>query len=93
MVDINLEKLKDLYRALNNVNRLKILILCSKEGLSVTQLSKKLKISYNLVSEYVSILLKQGLISREKNRDQTVTIRSLIRFKENGDFEWIKKGG
>jgi len=91
MVEVNPEKIKDLYKVLGNINRLRILILCAEEGLSVTQLSEKLKISYNLVSEYVSTLLRQNLISRGKNPDQTVTIRSLIKFKENGEFVIIKK--
>jgi predicted transcriptional regulator len=87
MVEVKPGKLQEMYRALGNANRLKILLLCEEKGHSVTQLSKKLKISYNLVSEYVSILLKHDLISRTKNDDQTVTIRSLIKFKKNGEFK------
>ena len=91
MVEVTPEKIKNLYKVLANENRIRILILCGEEGLSVTQLSEKLKISYNLVSEYVSTLLRQDLISRKKNPDQTVTIRSLIKFKENGEFVLIKE--
>lgn len=89
MDETKIVKLKELYGALSNVKRLKIILLCSKEGLTVTQLSKKLKLNYNITSEYVGILAKEGLVQRTRNPDKTVTVKSLIRISESGEIKRV----
>ena len=90
MADINPKKLKDMFAALNNANRIKIVMLCSETGLTITELSKKLKLNYSVTSEYVSMLEKAGLVRKTRNDDKTVRIKSLIRLADNGE---IKKTG
>ncbi len=89
MDEIRLLKVKDIYSALNNINRLKIVLLCEKTGLTITQLSKKLNLNYNITSEYVGILAKVRLIKRTRNPDRTVTVNSLVRINEDGKIEGI----
>jgi predicted transcriptional regulator len=87
MDEISILKLKEIYGILNNVKRLKILLLCEKQGLTITQLSKKLKLNYNVTSEYVGALAKAGLVKRVRNPDKTVTVKSLISISENGEIK------
>jgi len=84
MDKVKLLKLKNLYGVLNNVNRLKIISLCEKDGLTITQLSRKLNLNYNITSEYVGALRKVGLVKRIRNPDRIVTVYSLVRIKDNG---------
>jgi DNA-binding MarR family transcriptional regulator len=90
MDELQIKKLKDFYGALNNVKRLKMILYCSKEGLTVTELSKKLKLNYNITSEYVNLLAKEGLVGRIRNPDRTVTVKSLVKIYENGEIEIIQ---
>jgi predicted transcriptional regulator len=77
--------LRDLYQALANVNRLKILLFCSGQGVTVTQLAEELGISYNLTSAYVNVLARRGLVSRTPSKDNTVTVRARVVIAENGE--------
>ena len=87
MVEIQTKKLADVYKALSNENRIKILQYCEDKELSVTELSSKLKISYTLTSEYITILEKQGLVKKTKKSDNKVKVKSLTHFKQNGELE------
>lgn len=89
MDEVNIQKLKHFYGALNNENRLKIILLCQDKGLTVTQLSKRLKLNYNITSEYIGMLAKVGLVTRTRNANKTVTIRSLVKIKEDGTVNRI----
>ncbi len=91
MAEIQLEKLRDIYKAIGNVNRIKILHLCLGKELSVSELSSQLKISYTLTSEYISMLEKQGLIKKTKHPDNSVSVKSLVRFNTDGSFQIAKK--
>ncbi len=84
MDEVNTQKLKHLYSTLANENRLKIILYCQDKGLTVTELSKKLKLNYNITSEYIGMLVKNGVVSRTRNKDKTVTIKSLVKIKDDG---------
>jgi predicted transcriptional regulator len=89
MDELKIKKLKDIYSALSNVKRLKLVLMCSKEGLIVTQLSQKLKLNYNITSEYVNLLAREGLVERTRNPDRTVKVKSLIKISDNGEIRRI----
>ena len=85
MDESKIVQLRDFFAALSNVKRLQIVLLCGKRGLTVTELSKKLKLTYTMTSEYVNLLARQGLVSRTRNPDRTVTVRASVRLLENGE--------
>ncbi|MFA5108753.1 MAG: winged helix-turn-helix domain-containing protein [Candidatus Micrarchaeia archaeon] len=70
-------------RALANRYRFRIIELTQDETLSISQISKKIKLSYTKCTDYVSILEKEGLV--KKTRDgREMKISGLARIKENG---------
>jgi len=83
------KKLKNIFAVLNNIHRINMIILCSEKELTVTELSKKLKLNYSVTSEYVSQLEKAGLVRKIRNENKTVSIKSLIKLNENGEIKKI----
>ncbi len=81
-----INKLKHLFNVLNNPTRLKIVLLCSEEELSITEISKRIKLGYTTTSEYVSMLEHVGLVGKEK-RDKEVIVRSLVVITEDGEIK------
>lgn len=63
---------------LGNPNRVKILLLCAKKPLTVSELATSLGISMSRVSNNLAILEHAGLITRTKQKDNTVLVQSLI---------------
>jgi predicted transcriptional regulator len=92
MIEAKLLWLRDFYQALANTNRLKMLFLCADQALTVTQLSERLGISYNLTSEYVNLLARRGLVTRTQHKNRTVSVRSLVTLKETGEFTQRQHG-
>ena len=82
----NIKKLKQIFSALSNEKRLKIIELCSDKQYSITELSKLLKLNYSITVEYTSMLEKSNLVSKERNEDRTVAVKSLIRIKDDGQI-------
>ncbi len=82
----NLKKLKQIFSALSNEKRLRIIELCSNKGYSITELSKLLKLNYSITVEYTSMLEKSNLVAKERNEDKTVTVKSLIRINDDGQI-------
>lgn len=78
------KKLKSIFAVLNNINRINIILLCSEKELTITELSKKLKLNYSVTSEYSSQLEKAGLVRKIRNKNKTVSVKSLIRLNEKG---------
>lgn len=87
MDEINFQKLKEIYGVLSNENRLKIIFYCSKEHLTITELSKKLKLNYNMTSQYVSSLSKLELIKKTRKPNKTVIVESLIIINKLGEIK------
>lgn len=81
----DIRKLKQIFSALDNEKRLRIIQLCSKKGYSVTELSKILKLNYSITVEYTSMLERANLVKKTRNNDRTVSVESLIRIKNNGE--------
>ena len=86
MNKVDIAKLKNIYSALANENRLKIILLTTEKQLTVTELSKTLNLNYTITSEYIGILAKNGLVSRSRQKNRTVKIKSLIQVSNNGEF-------
>ena len=87
MENLNIPNLKDLFKTLGNDKRLRIIELCSEKPLTLIELSKELGLNYSITIKYVRILEKFGLIKKERNKDKTILIRSLIKIKNNGEIK------
>ncbi len=62
-------------RVLANAYRFRILELVGSEELSITQLSRRLKLSYTKCADYVAMLEKEGLVKKtRKGREVIVQI-------------------
>lgn len=85
MVTIDIKKLKNIFAALNNEKRIQIINLCTDKSMSVTELSKKLNLNYSITVEYTSMLEKANLITKERNEDRTVSVKSLIKINNSGE--------
>jgi predicted transcriptional regulator len=83
---MEITKLSQIFKTLGNERRLKIIDLCQKPQI-VTQISKKLKIPLTRTSEYLGDLQRLNLISKTRNEDNTVTIKSLIEINDNGEIK------
>lgn len=81
-----MKRLKQIFSALDNEKRLRIVELCSEKEYSITELSKLLKLNYSITVEYTSMLEKANLVTKNRNKDRTVTVRSLIRIKSGGEI-------
>ena len=89
MVNIDIPKLKVIFSALANEKRLKIIELCSDKDRTVTELSKMLKLNYSIMVEYTSMLQKANLVSKIRNENKTVNVKSLVRLNNNGEIKRI----
>ena len=84
-----IKKLKHLFNVLNNETRLKIIFLCSEQELSITEISKKIKLGYTTTSEYISMLERVGIISKIK-KDKEVIVHSLVEITADGEIKFKK---
>lgn len=89
MDKLNIANLKQMFSALANEKRLKIIELCSGDGLTVTELSKTLNLNYSITVEYTSMLEKAKLIKKERNADRTVNVKSLVELDNSGEIKNI----
>jgi DNA-binding transcriptional ArsR family regulator len=85
MDNLDIKRLKQIFSALDNEFRLKIIELCSNKGLTITELSKQLKLNYSITVEYTSMLEKANLVQKSRNDDRTVTVKSLIGLNNEGE--------
>lgn len=90
MTKLDIPKLKNFFSALANEKRIKIIDLCSQKKRTVTELSKLLKLNYSITVEYTSMLKKANLVSKNRNEDRTVTIKSLVKLNNSGEIQRIK---
>ena len=79
MANLDIPRLKQIFAALNNEKRIKIVELCSEKERTVTELSKLLKLDYSITVEYTSMLAKVNLVKKTRNEDKTVGVKSLIK--------------
>ncbi|MBI2632057.1 winged helix-turn-helix transcriptional regulator [Candidatus Pacearchaeota archaeon] len=83
-IDLERKFLLRKFAALNNENRLKILFLCQENGRTIKELSKLIKLSHSKTSENTSILEREGLVNKTRNKDNTVTVKSTIKISKEG---------
>lgn len=86
MTHLNIKRLKSIFSALDNEKRLRIVELCSNQEFTITELSKELKLNYSITVKYVSMLEKANLIRRTRNKDKTVSVKSLVRISDSGEI-------
>jgi len=86
MDKLDIPHLKNIFSALNNEKRLKIIELCSDKEYTVTDLSRKIKLNYSITVEYLSMLNKANLISKKRMDNRTVLIKSLIKINNKGEI-------
>jgi predicted transcriptional regulator len=79
-------KLVELFKTLGNKRRLEIIRLC-REPHIVTEISKKLKIPLTRTSEYLGQLQRQGLVSKNRNSDNSITVVSLVEISDDGEIK------
>ena len=89
MTKLDIPKLKNIFSALANEKRIRIIELCSQKERTVTELSKLLKLNYSITVEYTSMLKKANLVSKNRNEDRTVTVKSLVRLNNHGEINKI----
>ncbi len=53
--------------------------------MNVTGLSKKLNLNYSITVKYISMLEKANLITKERNEDRTISVKSLIKINNSGE--------
>ena len=87
MDNVDIRKLKQIFSALDNEYRLKIIKLCSEKIHTVTELSKLLNLNYSITVEYTSMLEKAGLLQKTRNKDRTASVKSLIKIGGNGEIK------
>ena len=89
MTKLDIPKLKNLFSALANEKRVRIIELCSEKQRTVTELSKLLKLNYSITVEYSSMLERVGLLNKKRNQDRTVNVKSLIKLNNQGEIKRI----
>ena len=89
MNKLDIHSLKLIFSALDNEKRLKIIELCSEKELTITQLSRELRLNYSVTVEYSSMLEKASLVIKTRHSDKTVGVRSLIRLNNHGEISRI----
>jgi len=89
MTNLDIPKVKQIFSALNNERRIKIVELCSKREYTITQLSRELKLNYSVTVEYISMLEKIKLVEKRRNENKTVSVKSLIVLHDNGEIRRV----
>ena len=87
--EIDVAAFTHIYSLLRNPLRLRIIILCSERSLIIAELSRRLQLSYANTSRYVARLARAELVEKVRNPDGTINVRSLIRLKAGGAFDFI----
>ena len=90
MAKLDIIKLKNLFSALANEKRIRIIELCSEKERTVKELSKLINLEYSNTVEYTSILAKVGVVKKTRNDDRSVSVKSLINLNKNGEIEKVK---
>ena len=85
-----MRKVVNVFKALSNEKRLKMIDLCENQPLTITELSKKLDLNYSITVKYTSMLEKVNLIEKLKQKDGTVKINPLINITNKGEIRFKK---
>ncbi|MCK5025912.1 MAG: winged helix-turn-helix transcriptional regulator [Nanoarchaeota archaeon] len=74
-------------KLLTNRYRLLILLLIQEEALSITEISSTIKLSYNKCADYITLMEKEGLVSKRRKGKKT-KVRSIVKIKVNELIEF-----
>lgn len=80
----DIQKLRRKFAALSNRNRLKIIFLCQDKERTITELAKLTNLSHSKTSQNTSILEREGLVTKVKNKDNTVHVKAVVKISEDG---------
>lgn len=75
------EEVYNKIKVMANKHRFKILEITQKENPSIAELSRKLKLAYTKIADYVTMLENQGLVEKTKEGKE-VKIKSKVIMKE-----------
>ena len=89
METLNISKLKEMFKTIGNDKRLRIIELCSEKPFTLAELSREISLHYGITIKYVRMLEKLGLIKKERKKDKTILIKSLIKIKNNGEIKRV----
>ena len=87
MDKILIKSLAGKFSALCTESRMIIVFLCQDKELTITELSRKLNMSHNNTSQNVSILEKEELVKKTRHKDNTVTVKSIVKLSKEG-LKW-----
>lgn len=87
MDKILIKSLVGKFSALCTESRIAIVFLCQDKELTITDLSRELNMSHNNTSQNVSILEKEGLVKKTRHKDNTVTVKSIVKLSKEG-LKW-----
>ena len=82
-------KNKDLYgkiKLIANKFRFQIIEITKEQELSISELSKKLNLSYTKCADYISMLEKEGLITKRKAGKEVFISNNSILTKDKLEF-------
>jgi len=74
-----------LVKLISNKNRFAILELTQTKSRSIAELSRVLELSYSKCADYVTMLAKQGAVTKTK-KGKEVLIKSKVRISEQGVY-------
>ena len=80
-IKLSNEKTFDKIKVMGNKLRFKILELTQDEELSISEISKELKLAYTKCADYITMLQKEGLIEKRK-AGKEVYVKSVISLEE-----------
>jgi len=76
------EQLYKKIKLISNKNRFKILLLTQEKQLNITEISQKLKLSYTKTADYITLLEKEGLVTKTKEGKE-IKIHSKVKLSLN----------
>jgi hypothetical protein len=77
-----------IFKALSTPDRIRIIVLCSDNELTITEISKSRDRPFSRTSDYVSSPEKLGPVEKTKHGDKTVTVRSLVEINQKGELKF-----
>jgi predicted transcriptional regulator len=80
----NVEKMAETYFVLSSPVRLKILEICQHSPTTIKRLIQMLDRNSSAVGAHIKLLHQTGMIEKIRNKDNSVTVRSLVEIDEKG---------
>ena len=87
---MKIESIIKLGMALNNSHRRKILLICEKNNYSISEIKKKIDLTYANTHKHIKILVNAGLIKTEETKNQNsqvVLVKPLYKITKDNTLE------